>query len=188
MYGKGMKGQFFLIGAFIIIILLYTGITAYISPEGFSGGAPHEITFLLGNLLNEYPRALNYGENQSSGIESLVNFTLFARNVTKERNMDLYSLWIVTENVSDDLNVTVGNFQGDTLDVVIRVDSEENRLTVQNGGLNWTTFTGPSEVFSLNVSFNNEEKNLILGKRKLNLYYTVGLESEDDLMVGERFV
>ncbi len=188
MYGESMKGQFFLIGAFIIIILLYTGITAYISPEGFSGGAPHEISFLLSNLLNEYPRALNYGKNQSSGLESLVNFTLFARNVTKERNMDLYSLWVVTENVSDDLNVTVGNFHRTAYDVIIRVDSQEKQLTVPNGSLNWTTFTGPSEVFSLNVSFNSEEKNLILGKRKLNLYYTVELESEGNLMVGERFV
>jgi hypothetical protein len=185
---KGMSGQFFILGAFILMIMFWTGISAYLSAPLFSNSGPQEINYLIKNMVNEYPKAFNSGLNQvpEAGIGALVNFTLFCRNASAERNMDFYAIWIVTENVSNDLNVTVGNFLGYPVNVTLDLSGVVKTVFVGNDSVNSTLFTNPAETFPLDISFNSGEKNLILGKRKANLYFLLQLHAGDDVMVGER--
>jgi hypothetical protein len=183
-----MSGQFFILGAFILMIMFWTGISTYLSAPLFSSSGPQEINYLIKNMVNEYPKAFNSGLNQvpEAGVGALVNFTFFCKNASAERSMDFYAIWIVTGNVSNDLNVTMGNFLGDPVSVTFDLSGETKTIFVGNGSVNSTLFTNPAETLSLDVSFNSVEKNLILGKRKANLYFLLQLHAGDDVMVGER--
>ena len=180
-----MKGQFFLVGAFFLILLFYIGISAYLSPS-FAGAVAEEgISNLFDNIENEYPRAFNFGLNVSEPVETLVNFTDFSMNITEGRGSDLRVLWLTTENISDNLNVTAGNFLGYPAYVNLNVSGDTKAVYVNNGDMNSSLFTSPPSEFELRLSFNTTEKNLLLENYKANLYVILEMTSGEDKITGE---
>lgn len=180
-----MKGQFFLVGAFLLILLFYMGISAYLSPSFAGVLAGEGISNLFDNIENEYPRAFNFGLDASEPVETLVDFTDFAMSMTSGRGYDLGVLWLVTENVSDDLNVTIGNFLGYPTDVNLNVSGETGAIHVSDGNTNSLLFTSPPSEFELALSFNMTEKNLLLEKYKANLYVILEMRRGEDKITGE---
>ncbi|MBN2042257.1 MAG: hypothetical protein JW754_00460 [Candidatus Aenigmarchaeota archaeon] len=183
---KRMKGQFFLIIAFMLIILFYIGISVYLSPPGISETLSNDIDFIINNIENEYPVAFNLGINESDGPGRVINFTIFARNLLKERNIELYSMIFFTESTGSNVNVTVANFLEEPEYVSVGISGDDRILYVQNGSVNSTIFTDPADIFTLDIIFNSIQKNLLLGKYKSNLYFYTELKKGYDIIVGER--
>ncbi len=179
-----MKGQFFLIGAFLLIMMFYVGISLYFSPSHSVQGG-HQISDLSENILAEYPRAFNFGMNSSSPSQVLANFTGLAVNLTGQRNAELKVLWIITQNVSDDLNVTAGNFLGYPAEITLNVSGEVKNLYVGSGAVNSTLFASPPSEFELRANFNTTEKNLLLEKFKANLWVLLEISDGGNKAAGE---
>ncbi len=180
-----MKGQFFLLGTFLFITMFYTGISVFISPSQTSVSAIDDLEDLFENIENEYPRVLNFGLNDSSHVSKLVNFTDFAINLTKGRGSSLHAIWLVTENVSDDLNITVGNFLGYSATVTLNVSGDVEEVYVDNGETGSLLFTSPQSEFELGLNFNTTEKNLLLEKYKVNLYLILEMRKGGNKITGE---
>jgi hypothetical protein len=180
-----MKGQFFLVGALLFILMFYLGFSLFLSPSHTSPVMGNGISDLFDNIENEYPRALNFGLNVSKPVDTLANFTDFAINITEGRGSHLRAFWLVTENVSDDLNITAGNFLGFSIDVTLNVSGVTKVMYVDNGNTNSSLFTSPPSEFELGLNFNTTEKNLLLEKYKANLYLILEMRKGEDLIVGE---
>lgn len=180
-----MKGQFFLVGAFFLILLFYMGISAYLSPSYVSTSTREGISDLFENIESEYPRAFNFGLNASEPVKTLVNFTDYAIDIMKGRGLGLEVLWLVTENSSGDLNVTVGNFLGYYTTFTLNVSGDVKEFGIGNGDTDSLLFTSPPSEFGLGLNFNTTEKNLLLEKYKANLYSVLGMRKGEDMITGE---
>ncbi len=179
-----MRGQFFLVGALLLILLFYIGISAYIYPS-YAGPQDEGIVRLFGNIKDEYPRAFNFGMNISSPANTLVNFTNFVMNVTGRRGFETRILWVITENVNGNLNVTAGNFLGYPVAVNLSIAGEGKSINVGEGETNSSLFLSPPSEFELRLSFNTTEKNVLLEKYKANLYLILDMRKGDDRLAGE---
>ena len=103
-----MKGQFFVLGAIIIITLFFAGLPP---KDGLIKEKTDDIVFLFDNVNREYPFALNNALNMSddadSSIDRLMNFTRFTDRLLSERLINYSSLWVVGWNISSNFNITV---------------------------------------------------------------------------------
>jgi|GEM_PF-1535980 len=180
-----MKGQFFLAAVFALAIVFFAGIASQISPEGTSSAETSSLDILFDNVMSEYPRAANLGLNVSDPVGVLADFTGFVEGKTNERGAILSLMFVLTENVSGDLNVTVGNYLGYGTDVVLNVSGDTESIYVPDSGTGSKLFTDPPESFTLGISFNTKEKNLLLEKRKANLYFILEMSKGEDVIKGE---
>ncbi len=182
---KGMKGQFFLAATFTLAIVFFIGLSSQISPANISVPRTASITYLMDNVKSEYPRAANLGLNESKIIETLASFTEFVKEEAKGRGVSFSAIFVLTENVSNNLNVTVGNFLGYATNVSLNVSGEAKNLYIVDAGANSTIFSSPPEAFTLGISFNTTEKNLLLEKYKANLYVILELRKGGNIVKGE---
>lgn len=180
-----MKGQFFLLAAFFFLLVFYLGVSVYLSPSFANPAIKEEVAGLFENMQNEYPRVVNIGLNSSNPVATLVNFSGLAVNVAEAKGASLEVLWIFTQNSSDDLNVTVGNFLGSTLDITLNVSGDVKEMQVGEGQTNSALFTSPPSEFELRANFNTNEKNLLLEKYKANLYTVMEMRKGNDVIRGE---
>jgi len=181
---RKMKGQFFLLTAFFLIIILYLGISVYLTPS-FSAAMGSDLSDFFSNIRDEYPRAFNFGLEAANPATALADFSRIALNATNGRKAELHALWIMTMNDSDDLNVTVGNSFGQELNVTLNVSGDAKVLRVADGGVNSTLFSSPPSEFQLRASFNTTEKNVLLEKYKASLYVILEITKGSDRIAGE---
>jgi hypothetical protein len=179
-----MKGQYYLISVFFLILFFYIGLRAYISPS-ITLISSDELTNFFDNVKSEYTRSFNLGMKDEKAISSLSNFTLFVKNVANKRNMKLKTFWMVTENVSNMLNITVGNYFEEPIGVTINVSGESVSIDLDNEEIKSVIFSDVPSEFSLRLGFNNKESNLLLEKYKANLYVFLDLERGEEKLKGE---
>jgi hypothetical protein len=179
-----MKGQYFLLSSFFLILLFYAGIAIYFSPSSLIS-ASGDLAHLFENIEKEYPKAFNLGMQASAPAATLVNFTALAQSLATRRGAAFRALWVITENVSDALNVTVGNWLGQNITITLNVSGDVKLLSVSEGSVNSTLFSAPPSEFTLALSFNTSQKNLLLEKYKANLYLLLEIERGDDKIAGE---
>ncbi|MCX6817618.1 MAG: hypothetical protein NTU57_02050 [Candidatus Aenigmarchaeota archaeon] len=182
---KTMKGQFFLIGAFLILLLFYIGISTFFAPAYSQKGIKGEMANFFSNVRDEYPAALNLGLNSTGGAQALVNFTGIVVNASKSRGATLATLWILTQNSSDNLNVTIGNYMGTALNVTLNVSDSLSTLEIGDGETASVVFASPLSELAFRASFNTTEKNLLLEKYKTNLYVFLDMRKGSDKITGE---
>lgn len=182
---KNLKGQFFLIGGFLVLLLFYMGISTFFAPAYTQKGIRGEMSNFFSNVRDEYPVALNLGLNSSGGAQALVNFTGIVVNASKSRGASLAALWILTQNASDDLNVTIGNYMGTALNVTLNVSDAMSTLEIGNGETASVIFVSPPSEFAFQASFNTTGKNLLLEKYKTNLYVFLEMRKGSDKITGE---
>lgn len=179
-----MKGQFFLVGALLMILLFYVGISVYLSPP-YSVTSPGEgMHELFENIRGEYPRVANFGLNESCPAGRLSNFTLWVGDIAASRGFGFSAMWILTENASDDLNVTAGNFMGYATNLTLNVSGDVDVIELQDGDTDSLVFSSPPSEFEFRVSFNTTEKNLLLEKYKANMYLILEMSKGDDVVSG----
>lgn len=179
------KGQFFMAAAIFLILVFYMGMAPYIETFYSGPSMEEEMSSLYENIQREFPRAFNLALDTDSPAEALSNFTLFAKNATMRRGADYRCLWLFTENRSGDLNVTVGNFFGSGLEVILNVSGDVETLTVGSDRFSSHLFSSPPSEFELSLSFNNTESNLLLEKYKANLYLVMEMSRGSDKIAGD---
>ncbi|NIP40475.1 MAG: hypothetical protein GTN39_03065 [Candidatus Aenigmarchaeota archaeon] len=180
-----MKGQFFLASAFALAILFFIGISSQITPGSVVTAETTSLELLSDNVKSEYPKVANLGLNESDPVRILMNFTEFVERKTRERGAEFSFLFVLTQNVSDDLNVTVGNYIGYTVNIELNVSGDSETLSVPDMGTDSELFSNPPESFELEISFNTTEKNLLLEKRKANFYFILEMRKGGNIIKEE---
>jgi hypothetical protein len=178
---KLLKGQFFLLGAILIVGLIFWVLP---KPDVLVESHTEDITYLFKNIQNELPRALNLGINESRPIDHLKNFTLYIDSKMSEHLINFTCLWIVTEGDSalSELNITVGNFLGYTTTIILNLSGAVKNLVVFPDSTNSTIFSSVQSEFNLTIKFNGEEENVRWQRDKINLYAMIELKRGENLI------
>jgi hypothetical protein len=189
---KKVKGQFFVLGAIIIVTLFFIGLPKSY-PLTYERSA--DIVYIFDNIEREYPIALNLGLNESNQIDTMKNFTWFADRVASEHLINFTVLWVITETSntsSEDLNVTIGNFLGHSTTVHVETwyycggpaDCYwDDYVTVGDNSTNHTLNMSFGHVFNMTVSFDSEQKDVYYLRRdKTNFYVFISLERDENVI------
>ena len=134
-----------------------------------------DLGYLARNMQKELPQALTLGLNESAGVTTLVNFTRFSARVMAERAINFTPVWVVTSNLSQDMNVTVGNFLGANETVSVNVSGTTASIMVADNSTNSSTFTAPPAAFNVSISFRDQNETFVWARDKVNLYAFVNL-------------
>ena len=185
MRGKKLKGQFFILGALALAIAFYTGLNI---PEMAVPPEMDDMVFFTENLKKDIPLSFNFGLNDTSGLQTLNNFSLLTKDVIGGHYINYSLAWVVVEGITPtEVNMTFGNYWGKDLDV---------NLTVQGAGIPITLFVPnnstksavspvPGILFTLSVEFDGENRSVELSKDKINLYGLIQLKRGENLIREE---
>jgi hypothetical protein len=168
-----MKGQFFLIGALLICLLLFFGLPPEISMEST---AAEDMNFFSGNMQKEIPHALNLGLNGSDPLGTLYNFTGFSMSRATDLRMNMTCYWVVFMQQGSDVNVTAGNFMGSPRTFGIEVDGNRKYLQVAHDEVNSTTFAVSGYTFKVIINSGEDSKEATLLTNKTSVYSVISLD------------
>lgn len=179
---KKRKGQFFIIGALVIIILMYTGLTL---SEPIIKSPEADLGFFFNNINSEYPRALNFGLAEND-VTVLQDFTRFLDDRMMRHYANLTALWVVLEgDGSTTVQVTAGNYLKKDTVVSVDLTGTPEELSVQHDSTNSTSIGGVSSTYTLVVSFGSVNETVSLERDKANLYVFYSLTRGEDLVKNE---
>jgi len=181
---KTRKGQFFILGAFLLCALFYMGIP---KSSQLTASPTYDLIYISNNLGKEIPNALNLGLNESQPIEHLENFTRFVRRVMLAHSTNFTVLWIVTENIStNDLNITVGNFLGSNKTLNITIGASSINITAPDNTTNSTSFgSDPGTEFNMTILFDSQNRTVEWQRDKLNIYALIQLKRGNNIQKRE---
>jgi len=186
-------GQFFLLGAFLLIALFYVGMQ-------FGKPLVHTDTknlhYIIDNVKTELPHALNLGINKTTPTPIMTNFTRYLDESLYFVNFS--TLWIYTDNIdfgsliggfTETLNVTLGNFLDYSVTVNVTVDGTSKDITIVNNETNSTAFEvdiTADRYFNMTVKFDGTTRqmnNTVLDK--YNLYALIKVQRGGDFIKEE---
>lgn len=144
-----MKGQFFLIGAVIVCMMLYAASAPLVNVQG---GPDQDISALSENMEKEMPRALNIGINASDPAGTLISFANFSRSAAVSRGMDLSVVFVIFESTGSGTVATAGNAAAGQAIIGIDVDGTYAELSVPAGSVNSTQFPAAGDTFDFSVT------------------------------------
>lgn len=189
-----MKGQFFLLGAIVLIVLFFVG-APLIQPPLSSPG--NDLPFLLRNIKAEFPVAFNLGLNESNELNVMRNFSSFLNRTLLDRRVNFSSLWVYSRNSSTNANITIGNFLGGNLTVNLTyIDTSINIITgstnsvntplfVPNAATNSTILNKPGTPFNLTIRFGSRNTTIEWLRDKANLYVHLEMGRGKDIVREE---
>jgi len=177
-----MKGQFFLIGAVLLIILFFLGLP-FISPSLTSPS--NDLPFLSENLKQEFPAAYNLGLNQSDEINVLKNWSIFLNDTFHDHLINFTTLWITSYNVSNTVNFTIGNYLGGNSTVNLTISSTTESVSVPLSDTGSVVFSSPGSIFNLTILFNSRSTTVEWLRDKKNLFVFYQLRRGNDILVEE---
>jgi len=168
-----MKGQFYIIGALLLIMLFFVGLPR---PNQLTTEAFNDLPYFASNLKAEYPRAMSLGLNQSDYMNTMMNFTNFANRVLEERSINYEALWIATENVSGTtLNVSAGGILSTNTTISLNASGTTATLMLASNATNSTTISNPGAEFNFSFSFLGENESVTWPRDKANLFVFINL-------------
>lgn len=177
------KGQFFLLGAFLISTLFFVGLPrpATLSVEGME-----DLSYLSLNLQKEMPNAFNLGLKQGDYLSVMRNFTWFAERILKERRVAFGALVCFGSNISTtDFNVTIFNYIGTSQAVNITIGSSMYEMLIANNQSNSTSFTSVGTLLNISFKYAREEKNMTWVRDKYSIYGMVNLTRRDSVIIKD---
>jgi hypothetical protein len=180
----GNKGQMFIILATILIVSLVIlkgtttlrGVTK--QREVLEASLEYE-TFQ--NLVNEFVKALDFSIYQPENITTnIFDFGNFSRYKMKEHSIDFLFFYVgcLVNSTTQQMNVTVVNLLGETIDVSLELNTSTPQTDSQNDivdASSWTTsfsFT-PGENYNLTVNYATYTQEI-----------TIETETSKDVYVG----
>ena len=177
-----MKGQFFIIGALFICILLFfaTGLQIGITATGTD-----DMDHLSKNLQKELPHALNIGINSSNPLGVLYNFTIFSTQAMKTRRINLTCYWLVFQQGDGVVNVSAGNFLNSPKTFEITVSGISKELHVGPNSINSTTFSVSGYEFDVGINVDDESESMTLLANKTSIYSSLVLERAENVIKRE---
>jgi len=180
--GEKRKGQFFIIGALFICILLFFGLSPDIS---ISRTETEDMLIVAENLETEFPHALNIGVNSSDPVGTLYNFSLFSIGAAGNRRINLTSFWLVFLEGDGNVNVSAGNFMGSAKNFVINISGVSKNLYVDSGSVNSTLFSVSGYKFNVSIVVDNELTEATLLFNKTSIYSMLSLERGENIVRKE---
>ena len=176
-----MKGQFFVIGAILIASLFFAGLplTGYITKP-----VSDDLDFFSQNIDNEFPRALNLAIDEGD-LNRLKDFSNFADSQITQKNAIFKNLWVVTEAEGSNVNVTVGNFLDEDVNIALNISNTIEMMLIPSGFTDSVMFFGVPSQFTLRVTFTEADRELDFQRDKINLYSFFSLSRGEDIMRRE---
>jgi hypothetical protein len=179
-----MKGQFFLIGAVLICMLLYAASVPLITVQG---RPPEDMGALSDNMEAEMPHALNIGINSSSPAGTLISFCNFSRSAASSRGIDLSAVFVVFESTGSGTVATAGNAAADDATVGLDVDGTHVELTVPAGSVSSAQFPAAGEHFDVTVETDAGTYGATLPANKTSMYCALSL-SRGGTVIGKEIL
>jgi len=177
-----MKGQFFVIGALFICILLFFGMPINVS---ITKAETDDMSRISDNLAAELPHALNLGINGSGPVETLMNFTEFSIDAAGSHGINMTCFWLVFTDNGTTINVSGGNFMGSPKTFSINISGATKDLYVGGGSTNWTTFSPSGYAFNVSVTVDGDVSGGTMLRNKTSIYSRLSLERGRNLVRKE---
>jgi len=182
---KRLKGQFFILGALALAIAFYIGLNI---PEKIHTPHADDLVFMSRNMKKDLPLALNLGLMDDTGVQTLNNFTLFSKSVMRGHYINYSLVWAVVETLpGGQINVTVGNYWGEDLDINMNVNDVNQPVS---GILDSSTFTTQfppvgAPFYNFTLEFGEENRTVEFANEKVNLYSLIELKRGEALIREE---
>ena len=167
-----MKGQFFIVGAVILII----AISSSLQPQRTHLSVPTEdIPRFSTNLQREFPRAFNFGTDAGTPVDTLVNFSRFVNNTMEHHYVNFSIFWVVaTGDGTSDLTFTAGNFLGENVSLSINLSGGAlpaiQTVTVPDHSTASLAFNTVPATFNATISYRGETEIVELVRDKSSMY------------------
>lgn len=181
---KRMKAQFFILGAILLCSLFFIGLP---SRQAFTSAPSDDMEYVMQNLEDEFPAALNLGMESGNPGAVMEDFSSWSRDVARGLLMDMAAFWLFAEVDPSSGNVTVsaGNYMGTALNLAVELDGDERNLYLQDGESSSTTFSMVSPEYSLDIRFGNVSRTLTWNRDRVNLFTLIELERGGNLARSE---
>ncbi len=175
-----MKGQFFMLGAILLASMFFIALpmTGYVIKT-----VSEDLDYISDNIENEFPRALNLIAD--SDIERLKDFSVFVDNQITQRSADFKNLWVVTKPEGGDVNITVGNFLDEDINIALNVSNTIEIMFMPSGTTNSVMFYNVPSQFVLRVTFPGIDKELKFQRDKINLYSFFSISRGENIVKKE---
>lgn len=174
---SGRKGQFFLIGAIVVCLLLFFGLSPIVRLTETGSGSIEEVS---DNIGYELPHALGLGVNASDAAGTMMNFTAYALSTSEDMGADVECLWVIFEPFQGSVNVTAGNFMDSAKTLGINVSGTYGTLYVGTGTQNSSTFATPGYTFDLEVTVDGDAFGAEVLTNKTSIYSLIYVSSGDN--------
>jgi len=171
------KGQFFLIGAVAICLLLFFGLSPVVRLTETTSGSIEKVAE---NIEYELPHVLGLGLNSSDSAGTMINFTNYAISVAEGRGADTELLWVLFEPSISDVNVTAGNFMDSSKALGINVSGTYDTLYVDIQTQNSTNFTVAGYTFDLEIHIDGDLFAAEVLTNKTSLYSLISVSDGDN--------
>jgi len=192
------KGQFFILGAVLLISLFFFGLP---ERDTLITQETDDMVFLHDNILREYSYAYNNilnstGPNENS-IGNLTNFTYYVDDLMSQRLINSSIMWISIWNITDyGINITVGNYMKE--DITLRfyicsfifdeLCSTERYLIVPHNSTNYTNITSVEYQYKLVLDYDNNKVDdymEYLARDKTSLHTYLKMKRGDNIIIDE---
>jgi hypothetical protein len=177
-----MKGQFFIIGALFVCIILYFGMGPLLD---VSGTGSDDMNRLALNLQKEFPHALNIGMNGSAPILTLRNFTIFSVASLQDGRIDMTCYWLVFRYAGGQVNVSAGNFMGGPLVFYVNVSGVTGAIYADDGMINSSLFTMTGYTYDASVTVDGETSGFTLLANKTSIFSELTLAKSGNVVRKE---
>jgi hypothetical protein len=162
-----MKGQFFLLGAVLLIV------TFYIALPLFQPMQKSELGFVARNIANEYIKVANFG------LPYVINWSEWIG-----KKVDNFSsIWLFAIGNGSHVNLTIGNWLGKNITVALNISGNLYNLFVKNASINWTSFSS-NEQFNITINW-TESRQFSWLRDKNNFWALVTIEQAKDKFRAE---
>jgi hypothetical protein len=177
-----MKGQFFLVGALVVCMLLYAGL----APLSMVQLEPaQDASILSENMQAEMPRALNIGISSSDPAGTLIGFCNFSRSAAASRGIEMDAVFVVFEASSSGIVATAGSAASGNAIIGVSVSGTYEELTVSAGSVNATVFPAGGETFDVYLYSSGETSYATIPSNKTSLVAVVSLSRGDTFIRKE---
>lgn len=182
-FGAKKKGQFFLLGAFLVSTLFFMGLPR---PASLSVEVTKDLGYLSLNMQKEIPNAYNLGIKQGDYINTIKNFTWFSDNILRNRRATLGLVIGFGNNISTtDYNVTIFNYYGSQQTFNITIGTTLKQLVVPNNQSNSTSFSGIGSTLNISFKYADEEKNMTWVRDKRSIFGVINLTRAESVVIKD---
>ncbi|MCK4550830.1 MAG: hypothetical protein KAT91_02660 [Candidatus Aenigmarchaeota archaeon] len=157
------KGQMFIVGAFVLCLLLATVV---IGKNSVSSIVSFDSTnYLFENLLHESKSIVNIIAKENMSSENIghriLEYSAFTNRFGQEHKMNTSGYFIVAVPVGDDMNVSVINFEKQQMvDIKIRINGTEKTIsTLAHNSAKTVVFTNVPDYMNFNYTYIDSDQN-----------------------------
>ena len=176
-----MKGQFFVLGAILLASLFFVGlpITGYMTKT-----VSDNLNQFSDNIEAEFPKAMNLAID-AGNIERLGEFSTFIDYQLSQRNTQFRNLWLSTEGIGNDVNITMGNYLDQDITIILNISDTIQMVFMPAETIDSVEFVNVAEQFTLRMTFPEIDRELNMQRDKINLYSFFGISRGDDVIRKE---